>query len=67
MEYIEAGKFLKKKRKSVGFNTQKSFISAMMTTDPEINCSESYMSLIESGVKSPSVHLLDLISLTLKL
>ncbi|MBC7473327.1 MAG: hypothetical protein H7263_03475 [Candidatus Sericytochromatia bacterium] len=39
----------------------------MMTTDPEINCSESYMSLIESGVKSPSVHLLDLISLTLKL
>jgi hypothetical protein len=67
MEYIEAGKFIKKKRKSVGFATQKSFIQALVDADPEINCSESYISLIESGAKSPSVHLLDVMSAVLHL
>ncbi len=62
MEFIEAGKFIRNKRKSEGFSTQKKFISALLKSDPKINCSESYMSLIESGVKSPSVHLLDLIA-----
>ncbi|MFN8670884.1 MAG: helix-turn-helix transcriptional regulator [Candidatus Sericytochromatia bacterium] len=59
MQYIEAGKFLKKKRKGSGYKTQKSFIDALMKIDPDINCSESYISLIESGVKSPGLHLLD--------
>lgn len=67
MEYTEAGKFLKKKRKSVGFATQKSFIQALLNADSEINCSESYISLIESGAKSPSVHLLDVMSSVLNL
>jgi tetratricopeptide (TPR) repeat protein len=67
MEYTEAGKFIKKKRKSVGYATQKSFIQALLDADPDINCSESYISLIESGAKSPSVHLLDLMSTVLNL
>src|SRR5207253_3891652 len=67
MEYTEAGKIIKKKRKSVGFATQKSFIQALLDADPEINCSESYISLIESGAKSPSVHLLDVMSAVLNL
>ena len=62
MEFIEAGKFIRNKRKGEGFSTQKKFIAALLKSDPNINCSESYMSLIESGVKSPSVHLLDLIA-----
>jgi len=67
MKYLEAGKFLKKKRKLCGFVTQKSFIQALKKIDPEINCSESYISLIEAGVKSPSVSLLDIMSTVLKL
>ncbi|RYX95315.1 XRE family transcriptional regulator, partial [bacterium] len=67
MEYIEAGKFIRNKRKNQGFSTQKKFIAALIKADPEINCSESYMSLIESGVKSPSVHLLDLIASILEM
>ncbi len=67
MEYTEAGKFLKKKRKSEGFNTQKRFIQALLEKDPDINCSESYMSLIESGAKSPSVHLLDIMAIVLNM
>lgn len=65
MQYIEAGKFIKKKRKSGGFRTQKSFIDALMKIDSDINCSESYVSLIESGVKSPGLHLLDAMSIVL--
>ncbi|GIW22444.1 MAG: hypothetical protein KatS3mg068_1451 [Candidatus Sericytochromatia bacterium] len=67
MEYIEAGKFLKNKRKEMGFNTQKKFIKALLEKDPDINCSESYISLIESGVKSPSVHLLNIMAQVLNL
>lgn len=65
MQYIEAGKFIKKKRKSGGYKTQKSFIEALISIDPQINCSESYISLIESGVKSPSLNLLDIMSTVL--
>lgn len=67
MEFSEAGSFIKKKRKNQGFNTQKSFIKALISIDPEINCSESYISLIESGAKSPSVHLLDVMAKVLNL
>lgn len=67
MEYIEAGNFLKNKRKEVGFSTQKKFIKALLEKDPDINCSESYISLIESGVKSPSVHLLNIMAQVLNL
>jgi len=67
MEYIEAGKFLKNKRKKMGFITQKKFIKALLEKDPDINCSESYISLIESGVKSPSVHLLNIMAQVLDL
>lgn len=67
MQYIEAGKFIKKKRKSSGFKTQKSFIDALISIDPQINCSESYISLIESGFKSPSLYLLDIMSTVLGL
>lgn len=67
MEYTEAGKFIRNKRKAQGFSTQKKFIAALLKADPQINCSESYMSLIESGVKSPSLHLLDLMSSILQM
>lgn len=67
MEYTEAGKFIRNKRKTQGFSTQKKFIAALIKADPAINCSESYMSLIESGVKSPSLHLLDLMASVLQM
>ena len=67
MKYLEAGKFLKKKRKLCAYATQKSFIQALKNLDSEINCSESYISLIEAGVKSPSVSLLDVMATALKL
>lgn len=67
MEYTEAGKFIRNKRKNQGFSTQKKFIAALTKADPEVNCSESYMSLIESGVKSPSLHLLDLMASVLQM
>lgn len=67
MEFTEAGKFIRNKRKSQGFSTQKKFIAALVKAEPDINCSESYMSLIESGVKSPSVHLLDLMASVLNM
>lgn len=67
MEYSQAGKFLKNKRKQAGFKTQKSFIDALTKQDPEINCSESYISLIESGVKSPALKLLNIMAIVLDL
>lgn len=67
MEYTEAGKFIRNKRKNQGFSTQKKFIEALTKADSEVNCSESYMSLIESGVKSPSLHLLDLMASVLQM
>lgn len=67
MEYSQAGKFLKTKRKQAGFKTQKSFIDALTKQDSEINCSESYISLIESGVKSPALKLLNVMSVVLNL
>ena len=67
MQYLKAGKFIKEKRKGRGFNTQKSFIQALETTAPDIHCSESYISLIEAGEKSPSVQLLDVIASVLNL
>jgi len=67
MQYLKAGKFIKEKRKKLGFTTQKVFINALQSVDSDISCSESYISLIEAGEKSPSVHLLDVIATVLKL
>lgn len=67
MEYQEAGQRLKTKRKQAGFKTQRALIAALQQSDPAIHCSETYLSLIESGQKSPSVHLLDLMALVLGL
>lgn len=66
-EFREAGEFLRLKRKERGFKTQKSFIAALLSRDPDISCSESYVSLIEKGVKTPGVHLLDIIAQVLEL
>jgi transcriptional regulator with XRE-family HTH domain len=66
-EYAQAGSFLKAKRKAQGFKTQKVFIQALQKLDPELTCSESYISLIEKGVKSPSIYLLDIMAQVLQL
>lgn len=66
-EFKEAGDFLRQKRKERGYKTQKSFISALLMRDPDISCSESYVSLIEKGVKTPGVHLLDIMAQVLEL
>lgn len=66
-EFKEAGAFLKRQRKDKGFKTQKSLIAALKSVEPEISCSESYISLIEKGVKTPGVHLLDLLAQVLEL
>ena len=66
-EFREAGEFLRLRRKERGFKTQKSFIAALLAKDPDISCSESYVSLIEKGVKTPGVHLLDIMAQVLEL
>jgi transcriptional regulator with XRE-family HTH domain len=66
-EYAQAGSFLKAKRKAQGFKTQKVFIQALQKLDPELTCSEPYISLIEKGVKSPSIYLLDIMAQVLQL
>lgn len=67
MDFQEAGKRLKAKRKQAGFKTQRALIAALQEADAAIHCSETYLSLIESGQKSPSVHLLDIMALVLGL
>lgn len=67
IEFKEAGDFLRLKRKERGYKTQKSFIAALHQVDPDISCSESYISLIEKGVKTPGVHLLDIMAQVLEL
>lgn len=66
-EFREAGEFLRQKRKERGYKTQKAFIAALLQRDPDISCSESYISLIEKGVKTPGVHLLDIMAQVLEL
>lgn len=66
-EFRDAGEFLRQKRKERGFKTQKAFIAALRQRDPDISCSESYVSLIEKGVKTPGVHLLDTMAQVLEL
>lgn len=66
-EFREAGEFMRQKRKERGFKTQKAFIAALLQRDPDISCSESYISLIEKGVKTPGVHLLDIMAQVLDL
>ncbi|PKL77141.1 MAG: hypothetical protein CVV27_06680 [Candidatus Melainabacteria bacterium HGW-Melainabacteria-1] len=66
-EFRDAGEFLRQKRKEQGFKTQKSFIAALLQKDPDISCSESYVSLIEKGVKTPGVHLLDVMAQVLEM
>ncbi|PIQ25486.1 hypothetical protein COW36_20795 [bacterium (Candidatus Blackallbacteria) CG17_big_fil_post_rev_8_21_14_2_50_48_46] len=67
LEFIEAGKFIRQKRKSAGFKTQRALIQALLQEDPEVSCSEPYISLIEKGAKTPSVHLLDVMARVLKM
>jgi len=67
IEFKEAGAFLRQQRKKKGYKTQKGFIAALKAIDPTISCSESYISLIEKGVKTPGVRLLDLMAKVLKL
>ncbi len=61
-EFKSAGATIRRKRKESGYKTQKAFIAALKTVDPDISCSESYISLIEKGVKTPGVHLLDVMA-----
>ncbi|MGV3525120.1 MAG: hypothetical protein ACO1RX_12890 [Candidatus Sericytochromatia bacterium] len=65
--FRDAGQFLRGKRKARGFKTQKALIAALRQIDPDISCSESYISLIEKGVKTPGVHLLDTLAEVLEL
>jgi hypothetical protein len=67
LPFIEAGKFMRQKRKSAGFKTQRALIQALQNDTPDINCSEPYISLIEKGAKTPSVHLLDVMARVLKM
>ena len=67
LPFIEAGKFMRQKRKSAGFKTQRALIAALFKENPDINCSEPYISLIEKGAKTPSVHLLDVMARVLKM
>jgi transcriptional regulator with XRE-family HTH domain len=67
LPFIEAGKFMRQKRKSAGFKTQRALIAALLKENPDINCSEPYISLIEKGAKTPSVHLLDVMARVLKM
>lgn len=66
-EFAEAGQFLRRKRKENGLKTQKNLIQALKAIDPDVSCSETYISLIEKGVKSPGVHLLDMMAQVLRL
>jgi len=66
-EFKQAGLFLRQARKAQGFKTQKALITALKARDPQISCSESYISLIEKGVKTPGVHLLDVMAEVLQL
>src|SRR5690606_12174205 len=61
-EFKQAGATIRRKRKESGYKTQKAFIAALKALDPDISCSESYISLIEKGVKTPGVHLLDVMA-----
>lgn len=67
IQFKDAGAFLRQQRKQKGFKTQKGFISALKAVQPNISCSESYISLIEKGVKTPGVRLLDLMAKVLEL
>lgn len=67
MEFKDAGKFIRQKRKALGFKTQKLLIKALKEYDPSVSCSEPYISLIEKGSKSPSIHLLNVLASVLQL
>jgi hypothetical protein len=64
---LSSGPFLRHKRKAAGFKTQRALIQALRAADPTISCSEPYLSLIEKGVKVPSLHLLDVMARVLQL
>lgn len=66
-EFQAAGALIRKRRKEAGYKTQKAFIAELKARAPEVSCSESYISLIEKGVKTPGVHLLDVMAEVLNL
>ena len=65
--YKEAGAFLKRKRKDMGYRTQKMYIKALKEINPDISCSEPYISLIEKGVKTPALKLFNIMAEVLEL
>ena len=65
--FKDAGAFLRKKRKAAGYKTQKSYIKALKQQQPDISCSEPYISLIEKGVKIPALKLFNVMAQVLEL